>query len=153
MRTRTPGVVLLAAAIGTVACRRGLARMASSAFAGGLALAGYARGLLLQPLAQRAVGLGTDHAIELCPVARCEGDALHEHVVDASGSIAYVHTVVDGNLGALPRRHPRTHDRGAARLHRLAEECDLLSARGFHLRQVRALEEVAEEGRELGLHL
>jgi Patatin-like phospholipase len=41
MRTRTPVVVLLAAAIGTVACRRGLARMASSTFAGGLALAGY----------------------------------------------------------------------------------------------------------------
>jgi hypothetical protein len=40
MRTRTPVVVLLAAAIGTVACRRGLARMAST-FAGGLALAGY----------------------------------------------------------------------------------------------------------------
>jgi hypothetical protein len=41
MRARTPVVVLLAAAIGTVACRRGLARMAESAFAGGLSLAGY----------------------------------------------------------------------------------------------------------------
>ncbi len=41
MRTRTPVVALLAAAIGAVVCRRGLARIASSTFAGGLALAGY----------------------------------------------------------------------------------------------------------------
>lgn len=55
MRTRTPVVVLLAAAIGTVACRRGLARMASSAFAGGLAgglaLAGYGPSPKRDPIA------------------------------------------------------------------------------------------------------
>jgi hypothetical protein len=53
MRTRTPVVVLLAAAIGVVARGRGLARMVSSAFAGGLALAGYGpfpkRDLIAQP--------------------------------------------------------------------------------------------------------
>jgi hypothetical protein len=127
-------------------------RQTRAAFESALGVGGV-RGLLLQPLAQRAVGLGTDHAIELCPVARGEADALDEHVVDAPASIAYVHAVVEGNLGALTRRHLRTHDRGAARLHRLAEEGDLLSARGFHLRQVRALEEVAEEGHELRLLL
>ena len=41
MRTRTPVVILLAAAIGAVVCRRGLARIGSSTFAGSLALAGY----------------------------------------------------------------------------------------------------------------
>src|SRR5690349_3449031 len=53
MRTRTPAVVLLAAAIGTVACRRGLARMASSAFAGGLVLAGYGPFPKRDPIAQQ----------------------------------------------------------------------------------------------------
>ena len=42
MRTRTPVVLLLGAALGVVTYRRALARMASSAFAGGVALAGYA---------------------------------------------------------------------------------------------------------------
>ena len=50
MRTRTAVVVLFAAAIG--ACRRGLARMASSAFAGGLALAGYGPFPKRDPIAQ-----------------------------------------------------------------------------------------------------
>src|SRR6185369_1972219 len=53
MRTRTPVVVLLAAAIGTMACRRGLARMASSTFAGGLALAGYGPSPKRDPIAQQ----------------------------------------------------------------------------------------------------
>jgi Patatin-like phospholipase len=53
MRTRTPVVVLIAAAIGTVVCRRGLARMASSAFAGGLALAGYGPFPKRDPIAQQ----------------------------------------------------------------------------------------------------
>src|SRR4030095_2182356 len=51
MRTRTPVAVLLAAAIG--ACRRGLARMASSAFAGGLALAGHGPFPKRDPIAQQ----------------------------------------------------------------------------------------------------
>ena len=53
MRTRTPVVVLLAAAIGAVACRRGLARMGSSAFAGGLALAGYCPFPKRDPIAEQ----------------------------------------------------------------------------------------------------
>jgi predicted patatin/cPLA2 family phospholipase len=51
MRTRTPVVVLLAATIGV--CRRGLTRMASSAFAGGLALAGYGPFPKRDPIAQQ----------------------------------------------------------------------------------------------------
>jgi hypothetical protein len=53
MRTRTPVVVLLAAAIGAVACRRGLARIGSSTFAGGLALAGYGPFPERDPIAQQ----------------------------------------------------------------------------------------------------
>ena len=53
MRTRTPVVVLLAAAIGAVVCRRGLARIGSSTFAGGLALAGYGPFPERDPIAQQ----------------------------------------------------------------------------------------------------
>ena len=53
MRTRTPVVVLLAAAIGAVVCRRGLARIGSSTFAGGLALAGYGPSPKRDPIAQQ----------------------------------------------------------------------------------------------------
>ena len=53
MRTRTPVVVLLAAAIGAVVCRRGLARIGSSIFAGGLALAGYGPFPERDPIAQQ----------------------------------------------------------------------------------------------------
>src|SRR4029434_8553384 len=114
---------------------------------------GDLRGVLWWQCTRRAVGLGSDHAIELCPVAGDEAETLDDHVVDAPASIAYVHMVVEGNLGAPPRRHLRTHDRGAARLHRLAEESDLLYSRHFHMRQVRAFEEVAKECHELRLLL
>ena len=53
MRTRTPVVVLLATAIGAVVCRRGLARIGSSTFAGGLALAGYGPFPERDPIAQQ----------------------------------------------------------------------------------------------------
>ncbi len=55
MRTRTPVVVLLAAAIGAVVCRRGLARIGSSTFAGGLALAGYGPFPERDPIAQQGL--------------------------------------------------------------------------------------------------
>ena len=53
MRTRTPVVVLLAAAIGALVCRRGFARIGSSTFAGGLALAGYGPFPERDPIAQQ----------------------------------------------------------------------------------------------------
>jgi predicted patatin/cPLA2 family phospholipase len=53
MRTRTPVVVLLAAAIGAVVCRRGLARIGLSTFTGGLALAGYGPFPERDPIAQQ----------------------------------------------------------------------------------------------------
>ena len=52
MRKRSV-VLLLAAAIGAVACRRGLARTGSSAFAGSLALAGYSPSPRREPIAQQ----------------------------------------------------------------------------------------------------
>ena len=52
MRTRTPVVLLLGAALGVVAYRRALARKASSAFAGGLALAGYGPFSKREPIVQ-----------------------------------------------------------------------------------------------------
>ena len=51
MRSKAPAFVLRAAVIG--ACRRGLARMASSAFAGGLVLAGYGPFPKRDPIAQQ----------------------------------------------------------------------------------------------------
>jgi hypothetical protein len=53
MRTRTPVVLLLGAALGVVAYRRALARMASSAFAGGVALAGYGPFPKREPVVQQ----------------------------------------------------------------------------------------------------
>src|SRR5215813_9426169 len=64
---------------------------------------GVLRGLLLKPLAQRAVGLGANHPVELGPVARDEAHALDDDVVDAPPSVEEVHTVVQGALLALPR--------------------------------------------------
>ena len=53
MRTRTPVVLLLGAALGVVAYRRALARIGSSIFAGGLALAGYGPFPERDPIAQQ----------------------------------------------------------------------------------------------------
>lgn len=52
MRTRTPVVLLLAAALGAVASRRALARIGSSALSRGLSLAGYGRYPTREPIAQ-----------------------------------------------------------------------------------------------------
>jgi hypothetical protein len=52
MRTRTPLVLLLAAALGAVASRRALARIGSSALSGGLSLAGYGPYPRREPIAQ-----------------------------------------------------------------------------------------------------
>ena len=52
MRTRTPVVLLLAAALGAVASRRALARIGSSALSGGLSLAGYRPHPRREPIAQ-----------------------------------------------------------------------------------------------------
>src|SRR5881397_3961904 len=49
---------------------------------------GRFRGLLQEPLAERAVGLRADHAVELRPVARDEADPLDRHVVDAAVAVA-----------------------------------------------------------------
>src|SRR5882724_3625502 len=109
-------------------------------------------GLLLQPLAQRAVGLRADHAVELGPVALDETDSLDRHVVDAPAAVAYMQTVVERDLRALPGHHLRAHGRGAP-LDRLAEECDLLATGGLDLRQVGSLQEVPKERDELRLLL
>jgi hypothetical protein len=52
MRTRTPVVLFLAAALGAVVSRRALARIGSSALSGGLSLAGYGAHPRREPIAR-----------------------------------------------------------------------------------------------------
>jgi len=52
MRTRTPVVLFLAAALGAVVSRRALARLGSSALSGSLSLAGYGPYPRREPVAQ-----------------------------------------------------------------------------------------------------
>jgi hypothetical protein len=70
MRTRTPIVVLLATALGAVVCRRGLGRIGSSIFAGGLALAGYGPFPKRHPIAQQDLLKLRREAAELHTTAR-----------------------------------------------------------------------------------
>src|SRR5215470_9129919 len=112
---------------------------------------GVLRGLLLQPLAQRAVGFRANHPVELGPIARDEAHALDDDVVDAPVPVDEMHPVVQGDLGTVPRHNLRAHDGRAAALARFAEELDLLVADRLDLREVRALQEIAEERHEFGL--
>src|SRR6266852_3891941 len=70
---------------------------------------GGVQGLLLQPLAQRVVGLQADHAVELRPVARDEAYPADHHVVDPPTPVAHVQAVVERDLPAPPGHHLRAH--------------------------------------------
>src|SRR5207253_3507621 len=113
---------------------------------------GGVQGLLLQPLAQRVVGLQADHAVELRPVARDEAYPADHHVVDRPASVAHVQAVVERDLRAPPGHHLRAHG-GEVPLYRLADEADPLAAARLDLRHVGALQEVPEERHELRLLL
>src|SRR5947209_16976604 len=113
---------------------------------------GGVQGLLLQPLAQRAVGLQADHAVELRPVARDQAYPADHHVVDPPASVAHVEAVVERDLRAPPGHHLRAHG-GEVPLDRLADEADPLAAARLDLRHVGALQEVPKERHELRLLL
>src|SRR6266849_5274697 len=113
---------------------------------------GGVQGLLLQPLAQRVVGLQADHAVELRPVARDEAYPADHHVVDPPTPVAHVQAVVERDLPAPPGHHLRAHG-GEVPLDRLADERDPLAAARLDLRYVGALQEVPEERHELRLLL
>src|SRR5713226_8019442 len=71
---------------------------------------GGVEGLLLQPVAQRAVRLRPDDAIELAPVARDEAHAADHNVVDLPAPVAHVQAVVERDLGAALGDDLRAHE-------------------------------------------
>src|SRR4029434_2122883 len=77
--------------------------------------------VLLQPFAQRVVGLHADDAVELRPVARDEAYPADHHVVDLPASVAHVQAVVEPDLRAPPGHHLRAYG-SEVPLDRLADD-------------------------------
>src|SRR6266545_3935832 len=94
------------------------------------------------------VARALDDGVELRAVVADEADALDAHVVDGPAPIAQEHAVVHRNLRLLLRHDPSLDDRQVA-LDGVAGVLDLLAGVALDLRDVRVLEEVAEERDEL----
>src|SRR5580765_213360 len=100
---------------------------------------------LLDEILERA---GLNDLVELGAVVRDQADAFDVDVVHEPSVALLEQPVVDGDLGAVLRDDAGGHGRGLP-VHALARVPDLLAAVQLDLRDVRALEEIAEEGDEL----
>src|SRR5207247_8567997 len=115
--------------------------------------AGLARpGTLVVPRLQlrdevRVAG-ALDDRVELRAVVGDEADALQVDGIRRPAPALQDHAIVDRDRRAL-FRHDQGPDHGAVTVHRLAEILDLLAGVILDLRDVRLLEQVAEETREL----
>src|SRR6266699_106598 len=94
------------------------------------------------------VARALDDRVELGAVVADEADALDAHVVDGPAPIVQEHAVVDGDLRLLLRDDAGLDD-GQLALDGVAGVLDLLPGIALDLRDVRVLEEVAEERDEL----
>src|SRR5438552_3806597 len=117
-----------------------------------LALGGAWPGTLVVPRLQlrdevRVAG-ALDDRVELRAVVGDEADALQGDVIRPPALALQEHAIVDRDRRAL-FRHDQGPDHGAVTVHRLAEILDLLAGVILDLRDVRLLEQVAEETREL----
>src|SRR6266571_1452944 len=101
-----------------------------------------------QPLQEARVRRGPDRLVELSAVVRDEAHALDGHVVDEPAPVAPVHPVLDRDLGALLRDEPRANAGGVVR-GRVTQVDDALAAVGLELADVRALQQVGEQPRDL----
>src|SRR5882724_6828518 len=102
----------------------------------------------LHLLHQLRVRRGLDDLVELRAVVRNEADALDDDVVDEPAVVLLEHPVLDGDVGARLGDELTQHG-GLVALGPVAQVLDLLAAVQLDLRDVRALEEVAEQLDEL----
>src|SRR5262249_18732835 len=102
----------------------------------------------LHALHEVGVGRRLDDLVELRAIVGDEAHALDADVVDEPALAPPEETVLDGDLGAVLGDDLRRHRRRVA-VHPLASVDDLLAAVHLDLRDVRALEQIAEEEDEL----
>src|SRR5882724_8781430 len=128
--------------------RRGRRRAAGLAAGAGLARPGTLVVLRLELRDEVRVAGALDDRVELRAVVGDEADALERDVVRPPALALREHAVVHGDGRAL-FRHDQGPDHGAVTVDHLAEVLDLLAGIILDLRDVRLLEQISEEAREL----
>src|SRR5437867_1300315 len=116
---------------------------------GGAWAAEHGAGLVVRAVRDEVRVAGAlDDRVELRAVVGDEADALQGDVIRPPALALQEHAIVDRDRRAL-FRHDQGPHHGAVTVHRLAEILDLLAGVILDLRDVRLLEQVAEETREL----
>src|SRR6266550_5233560 len=107
-------------------------------------------GALAEPLDERPVRLGLDHAGELGPEGRHEARTVDQHVVHLPPAAVQMEAVIDPDLAPPWREHFGPHRREGA-VDRFTRVDDPLTRVRLDAAHVRALEKVGEERDELRL--
>src|SRR5215470_8840851 len=122
----------------------GRGRFLASRFARAGALVALRR----EPGHEVRVARALDHRVELGAVVADQADALDADVVDGPAAVLEKHAVVDRDFGPL-LRHDACLGESQVAFDRIAGIQDLLAGVALDLRDVRVLQEVAEERDEL----